>query len=625
MKKIISGAALAILTMLSACENIELQENDIQSVTSSGVAGGSSSEQVLFTATLGADTKVYLEYDSSEGVYKTLWHENDQIIVYDKETGECERCQLVEGAGTSTAVFAGSIKADEYVAFYGNAGINYEDFYEVYFSSYQYGANLFENSGSVEYEMYYNLFPMMAESTSNTFNFKNLASVLKISLTGDEEYVNSVQLRSNNDDVYMSGQFAVDVTDYTLSYKDSGENYLEFGLWYTVSSIPIEFYIVLPPQTYTDGFTLDFYTDDETISVEVTEDIEMKRSHIRNLDIDLSPEEAPVWYMETTTGGNSWSSCQMSYKEGMCVVEDFYVDMNTSAYIRFQDINGIYYGCSSQYRENRYKTNTCISLVSGDSWYCFNLSLPGYYDIYLDPASGCVFLMSDGYTPDDLPTKEVVVYEYYNDIYNYALVDSYVMIHGPVLAKCNYGFIVAIDGYYYNNIYVYDPSNLCDVELGDWVDVCAKRADYRNLPELKITEGDYFCQVIYSSNMNYDSEPANRITDYATYSSSSYSYEYISYEGTLEISGIYNNIIFDGVEGYKGSITKQGTDLSEFNGKKVYVEGYYAGSNTSNGVTYINIILKKIMLYNEDTVGGGTTEEILPGDSFPVSNPVLRR
>lgn len=659
MRKNIFGIAVAMFAMLSACETINTQE---------GVVGNGAqvtvSDRATLTASIGADTKTYLEWDGK--VYKTRWAEYDDIIVVDQNIDLTASdydeyyswFEITEGVGESTATFVTNdenfVLPDKYVALYGEFWIEETGQWMIWVSNSQ-GRELYVNKDGETIQGFYGQeYPMVALGNgTSSIEFKNLCSVLKVNITGDGESLQNVKVESLDEGVYLSGDSRLNMESsrptLTFSTEDEGEydvivcDYINFnpnihyyseGYGYSeeetiLSSDPVECYIVLPAQTYPSGLKLTIQTDEGLMEVNTKQNLVFTQSELReiaNISYEtMTPVEDIAWYMEVSTdSGNTWSTSKMKNVEGMCVVEDFYVDMNTSAYICFQDINGIYYGCSGQYRENRYKTNTCISLVSGNDWYLFRLSHPGYYDIYLDPASGCVFLMSDGYTPDDLPTKEVVVYEYYNDIYNYASVNSYVKIHGPVLAKCNYGFIVAIDGYYYNNIYVYDPSNLCDVELGDWVDVCAKRADYRFLPELMMTEGD-FCQVIYSSNVNYDPEPANKITDYAAYSSSSYSYEYISYEGTLEISGIYNNIIFDGVEGYKGSITRQGTDLSEFNGKKVYVEGYYAGSNTSNGVTYINIILKKIMLYNEDTAGGGTTEEILPGDSFPVSNPALRR
>ena len=75
MKKRIFGTAVAALAMLSACERHEPQVEP---------APETNKEQVILTASIGAETKTFLE-QVSEDVFKVRWAEDDDIILYDLE------------------------------------------------------------------------------------------------------------------------------------------------------------------------------------------------------------------------------------------------------------------------------------------------------------------------------------------------------------------------------------------------------------------------------------------------------------------------------------------------------------------------------------------------------------
>ena len=150
MKRIFLGAAAAVMTLLSACEAIGPQESEQPGY---GISGGTAATQ-LFTATIGADTKTYLQYN--DGVYKTVWSEGDYIYVINSETAEYELCQIVEGVGTTTATFAGTMEADSYMAYFGSEWDIEEgqDKLEIYFNSYQEAFHIWD-SNSGKYLIYY--------------------------------------------------------------------------------------------------------------------------------------------------------------------------------------------------------------------------------------------------------------------------------------------------------------------------------------------------------------------------------------------------------------------------------------------------------------------------------------
>lgn len=99
----------AAVAMLSACESLAPQAVVEQEAF--------SEEKVTFTASLGADTKTYLEY--RDGVYKNLWAPEDEICILDPVGGYYEWSTISSGAGTTTASFNGNLVADSYFAIYG--------------------------------------------------------------------------------------------------------------------------------------------------------------------------------------------------------------------------------------------------------------------------------------------------------------------------------------------------------------------------------------------------------------------------------------------------------------------------------------------------------------------------
>lgn len=311
----------------------------------------------------------------------------------------------------------------------------------------------------------------------------------------------------------------------------------------------------------------------------------------------------------------------MEYRDGWYVMEN----LNLSYREQFRIYNtdtGDYYGCSGDYGNSRGKTNTKVNLGYGSEWWRMWADADGVYDIYLDLENEFIYMMSDGYTPESLPTDEHVLYDYAEDIAYYASDGELVKVSGIVLAKCGNGFIVAMNGYMRNNIYVYDPREVYPVELGNVVDLYAEVYESRGLKELVIpsTVSPWY-HILDSSEYDYIPESPRVISDLSSFSS--LTYDYISYVGTLEISGSYYNVKVDGQTGYKGSISSPIMDLTPYNGKKVLVEGYYLGNYTSGSTTYLNVMMKRITLVTDENSGGSSTEDITPGESFPVTRRSL--
>lgn len=298
-----------------ACENLDLSENPESSIkdgVSTGASGATVKDQVVFRASLEPQTKTYMEY--LNGVYKLRWAENDKIMVWDATTladgasAKYEYCTLLDGEGTSSAEFVGTIEAQEYVALYA-AGhyVPYNGRPAIDFPVAQYRAK----EGCIDDYT----FPMVAVSNTRDFQFENIGSVIKLSITGNGEALSYITVFSEE---IMAGPAAVDFDENNkpvLQFLGSDE---ESGVYSWVdlycddvilSETPTDCYIVVPAQTYESGLGFYIGTSYGYMQVYTPEQITTERSRIHEVGpISFTPEEVPledgVYVVGKATGVN---------------------------------------------------------------------------------------------------------------------------------------------------------------------------------------------------------------------------------------------------------------------------------------------------------------------------------
>lgn len=631
MKKIIFGTVVAALAMLSACENLAPVE---PSVNVSGVGSVLPSEPVVLTATIGADTKTFLEWDGN--AFKTRWAEDDGFILWDADVDlsqidpeeDFEKYaawfEIKDGVGESTATFVlEEGKASErFLALYGEFWPEQSDGNWYYWISRRQGREVYETKdGELIQGFGFGDYPMYAIGEGSEVHFKNMLSIFKINVKGNGETLKSITVTALDENVYLSGDATVDFRtsrptfnlspESTGSYEKDVYNYITFNPDFNydddeiptvLSSDPVECYIVIPPCTYQSGLKVTLTTDEGVMEFETESDLSFEPSELRELNVS---------YESTLTYEGNWrllfsdATSEILEKEGeYYVLKDCHLSNNdyftfaygTSQLYRMEDAGGQSYGSAI--------VNACANLrlcPENEEQYTY-VNVDTRYDIYLDAENLQVFIMCSEITPEDLPTRSVVAYKSYWAINEYAADNSLVMVSGCVVAKTTRG--VVIDMGYSETIFLYGT---IEFEVGDYVDIYATKTTYRGLPEL--TNNDWYCWYPDKVDIpNYTPENITLSFEYVGYDF----YAYVAFFGKVVVNGGNYYVYVNNNVSCVGKIFYPTADLSEFDGKTVYVKGYFLGNSTSGSTTYLNLALTDIMLPNS----GGSTEDVIPDDDI---------
>ena len=300
MKKInyIPLLAFSLLLLAAGCRQAEFEDP---------AEGGH-----ILTASLerGADTKTHFG-DPIDDIYYPYWTAEDELAVYVDALSFDDKYTLTAGAGTEKGSFSGRVSGNHYVALYPyadrvNEGLKGNALSLVLPSEQSYAPGSFGEGA----------FPMLAVGGEDGLAFKNLCSVLRISVTGDK-VVRAVHFVAHDGQMYVSGPATVR-TDYAavpeLVMSDGGSPRVTVkcpGVQLKEDE-PVDFFIVIPPGTYKEGFSVEVETFSGTFTREVSSDITFGRSQFRYIkpfradaDGEIDPDDIPynqIWYV---TGNNS--------------------------------------------------------------------------------------------------------------------------------------------------------------------------------------------------------------------------------------------------------------------------------------------------------------------------------
>lgn len=271
MRIFIYGIVLAALAMFSGCEAVLPQEE----FSSEGLDVPEVVDSVIFSASLDSQTKANLVWSEDSQTLKTIWSSGDVIQIFDKNKFEWVTFEIIEGAGTTSAKFVGSIqKQDVYVAVYGSEPQGNDSWVQFEISQKQWNE--------------YSTCPMVAYSSSTRLNFKNMCSVLCVSLTGNGEEVYRVGFRSRSDFAPCCIYIEFNNGEPDVSWLDIPYYHIIYNFsCATLSSTPTDYYFVIPYGSYEDGFDLYVETNVGTMTKSTSEDIVFERSQLRRVVLEF--------------------------------------------------------------------------------------------------------------------------------------------------------------------------------------------------------------------------------------------------------------------------------------------------------------------------------------------------
>ena len=172
------------------------------------------------------------------------------------------------------------------------------------------------------------------------------------------------------------------------------------------------------------------------------------------------------------------------------------------------------------------------------------------------------------------------------------------IVSGTVAATYQRGFIIT-DGTDY--LLVYDGSK-CAAKEKDNVKVTGTTSEYGGLIQLASPE------VTVVSSGNALTLPSPKVLDAAAFDAySSSKIEYISYEGTLSVSGSYVNVEVAGATKHTGSLAyiNDSFNAKSFEGAVVKVTGFYVGLASNN--KYVNTMVTELVPGGSDYLTVSTT------------------
>ena len=270
MRKIGHLPGMLLALGLCACQNL-LEEDLLQD------ARMHPGETILkATIESGSPTRTSLSSEGN-GVNKVLWSEGDVIGVFVDDAADASVFRLVDGAGTRNGVFSGFGQGSKYVAAYPFGQIRSLEGDVLTFDLPVEQAYADGNVGA-------GALPMVAVGVSTDLSFRNVASVLKLSLKG-HQLVTRLVFRPKDPSIKVSGPMSVSLArpdDPVVTMSPDGVDSVAVNVGGVLLDKDKEtvFYIGLPAQTYQGGFTVRIYTSTGYMDKTYGADFTMERSKV---------------------------------------------------------------------------------------------------------------------------------------------------------------------------------------------------------------------------------------------------------------------------------------------------------------------------------------------------------
>ena len=253
----------------------------------------------------GAETRTHFG-EPVDGIYYPYWTAEDALAVYTDGLSYVDKYTLTEGAGTEKGSFAGRVSGKSYVALYPYSDRVREGLQGNVLHLQLPSEQIYKPSSIGE-----GAFPMIAVGGEEGLSFKNLCSVLKISLTGNAG-VKAVRFIAHDDKMAVCGPATVRTDFDAVPELVMGEEGLPV-MTLVCNGLPLledkatDFMLVIPSGTYKGGFSIEVETFSGTFTRSIDSDVTFGRSQFRFIapfrcdpDGEIDPDDIPydqIWYV----------------------------------------------------------------------------------------------------------------------------------------------------------------------------------------------------------------------------------------------------------------------------------------------------------------------------------------
>ena len=289
MKKNLGFQTLMLLIL--SC--VACQRQADQALLETGDALFEKQAQMTINATIEGEGGTRTSLGGGSSLYYPLWSENDQIAVY-SGAGSPAMYTLQSGAGSREATFGGDQLTGSVVGLYPYSAATAGGF-----SNHVLTLELPSEQQYVQGSFGAGAYPMIAVSSlSSDLTFKNLCAILRVSLIGSDP-VKSIRFHAHAENRFVSGKATVrtdfeTVPELVMSSGGSQDVTLLCDNVSLDPETPTEFFLVIPPGTYTGGFDLVISSTTGDMSRSTDADITFERSQYRSVPtFAFVPEEQP--------------------------------------------------------------------------------------------------------------------------------------------------------------------------------------------------------------------------------------------------------------------------------------------------------------------------------------------
>lgn len=320
---------------------------------------------------------------------KVKWNEGNSIMVFDQTdftaTGKMFECGTPKEDGSADFVCEAPYPDNKgsYWAFYPFGKCTSRDGDKFYFTMPETQDYLSGTSFADD------LFPMAAHVTGATTNvvnleFKHAFGLMCVRAKGNYQ-ITSIKLTSNNAEDKLWGDFSFDLTDeYETKNVSGGSNELTLNFANPVTlktNEYKEFYFVLPPNTLTNGFSLDFMNEENVMKTQEVNPVEgtpltVERKKKKTVQMTVTCRKVVNLLPEATT--EHWKLDGLEYfadyngSDAQSYHNDNGVEYNTKgeAYPGHPGYKGmLVYTTASGGQEGFYKTIQAVHLIEGHKYY----------------------------------------------------------------------------------------------------------------------------------------------------------------------------------------------------------------------------------------------------------------